>query len=153
MRVRSGGDYCEEDPSKFDPEIMRACMEAGIAVRGGTPMVFMGMGRVDEMPLQVIQDFAVEKGKFPITKLLLFVGLNARVLRDGTPQQIAAIVRRYVDVLGRDGRLLIFLANIPADAPPVNIHTAIQAIKTYGRYPIPKDLDSVSFQIPKFEPF
>lgn len=81
------------------------------------------------------------------------MGLNASVLRDGTPQQIAAIVCRYVDVLGRDGRLLIFFANIPADAPPVNIHTAIQAIKTYGRYPIPKDLDSVPFQIPEFEPF
>lgn len=31
---------------------------------------------------------------------------------------------------------MIFLTNIPADAPPLHIHTAIQAIKTYGRYPI-----------------
>jgi hypothetical protein len=156
MTIQAGfgaGDYCEEDPAKFDADIIRACMEAGIAVRGGTPMIFMAMGRVDELPLQVIQDYAVEKGKFPITKLLIYAGLNARVLRDRTPEQIAAIVRRYIDVMGRDGRFLPFLANIPADAPPVNIHTAVQAIKTYGTSPIAKDLNSVPFKIPTFEPF
>jgi hypothetical protein len=149
----AAGDYCEEDPTKFDPEIMRACMTAGRAATGGAPMVFLAMGRVDELPLDVVQKYAVENGKFPMTKLTIFAGLNARVLRDKTPQQIAAVVRRYIDVMGRDGRFNIFLANIPADAPPLNIHSAIQAIKTYGRYPIPANLEAVPFEIPKVEPF
>ena len=149
----AAGDYCEEDPTKFDADILRACMTAGRAAMGGAPFAFLAMGRVDELPLDVIQKYAVENGKFPMTKLTIFAGLNARVLRDGTPDQIAAVVRRYIDIMGRDGRLNIFLANIPADAPPLNIHTAIRAIQTYGRYPIPANLDAVPFEIPKVEPF
>jgi hypothetical protein len=156
MRATPGygaGDYCEEDPSKFDPEILRACFTAGRAATGNAPMIFLAMGRVDELPLDVVQKYAVENGKFPMTKLTIFAGVNARVLRDRTPEQIAAVIRRYIDVMGRDGRLNIFLANIPADAPPLNIHTAVQAIKTYGRYPIAANLDAVPFEIPKVEPF
>jgi len=48
---------------------------------------------------------------------------------------------------------MFFFVQIPADTPPVNVHTAVQAIKTFGKYPIAENLDDVPFEIPKFEPY
>jgi hypothetical protein len=49
--------------------------------------------------------------------------------------------------MGRDGRLLFFIANVPDDTPPVNVHTAIHAVRTLGRYPIAPDLSAILQQL------
>ena len=62
-------------------------------------------------------------------------------------------MRGWVDVMGREGKFMIGVGNIPADTPPINVFTAIAAARTYGRYPIAKDLSTVAFELPNFPAF
>jgi hypothetical protein len=69
---------------------------------------------------------------------------------------VEAIVERiklYIDKLARDSRCMIHLNQIPAETPPEHIHAAVAACHTYGRHPIPENLDDVPFEIPKRESF
>jgi uroporphyrinogen-III decarboxylase len=144
-------DYCEERPERFSPEIVRRCFDLASQVMG-MPVAFLGMGRWQDYDLQVVRDWAVEKGGARGTALVT-AGVNARLLRDGPVTRITEVVKRYMDVLGRDGRLLGFLANISADTPPEHVHAAIAAFHQYGRYPIAENLDKVKFEMPKFIPY
>jgi len=40
-----------------------------------------------------------------------------------------------------------------SDAPPVNVHTALQAVHKLGHYPIAKDLAAITVEPHKFTPF
>lgn len=62
-------------------------------------------------------------------------------------------VRHYIDALGRDGRCMIHLNQIPAEAAPAHIHAAVAACHAFGRFPIPKDLGVVDFMPPQRESF
>jgi len=62
-------------------------------------------------------------------------------------------IKRVIDVMDREGKLLVFFAQIPAATPPEHVHAAVAALKTYGGYPIAGDLDRVEFEMPGFEPF
>ncbi len=146
------GDYCEEDPAKFDPELMRKCF-AAFGKAAGAPIVFIGMGRGQDLPLEVLQDYALEHKARRYGKLPIIAAINARFVRDSSPQAIAALVKRYIHVLGREGHFLLFFANIPADTPSDHIHTAIAAARTYGRYPIANDLDAIPFTPPRRESY
>ena len=64
-----------------------------------------------------------------------------------------AMIRNWIDVLGRQGHMFAMIGNVPADTPPVNVFAAVAAVHTYGRYPIAKDLDKVRVEIPRFAPF
>jgi uroporphyrinogen-III decarboxylase len=144
-------DYCEEDPAKFDRDIM---FKSWATARKTLfiDVAFSGMGRTQDWPMEWLQEFAVEHGTGR-RKLPVFASLNGRFVRDSTPDQIVDKVREWIDIMGRDGRLLFFIANVPADAPPVNIHTAIHAVRTLGRYPIAEDLSAIRVEPPAFQPF
>lgn len=144
-------DYCEEDPSKFDKKIMFKCWETG----GKTLFIdaaFAGMGRTQDWDMRWLQEFAVTHGKNGKKKLIM-ASLNARFMRDSSVAQIVDKVRQWIDIMGRDGHLLFFIANVPADAPPENIHAAVHAVQTLGRYPIAKDLGAIRVDPPAFPPF
>lgn len=151
MAAQAAADYCEEDPAKFDKEIMFKCwstarktlfLEVALSV----------MGRTQDWNMEWFQEFAVLNGKRG-QKLPIYAALNGRFVRDSTPEQIVDKIRDWIDIMGRDGRLLFFIGNVPADTPPVNIHTAVHAVHTLGRYPIVEDLSSITIEPPKFQPF
>jgi uroporphyrinogen-III decarboxylase len=148
----AAADYCEEEPTKMDPEIMRKCF-AAFGKATGAPLVFIGMGRGQDMPLEVLQEYALENQARYYGKLPIIAAINARFVRDSSPGDIVELVKRYIDVLAREGHFLLFFANIPADTPPENILTAIAAARTYGRYPIAEDLDEISFKFPERESY
>ena len=81
------------------------------------------------------------------------LSINGRFVRDSKPADIAAFVRRWIDVLGRKGRMFAMIGNVPAGTPPVNVYTAVAAVHTYGRYPISADLSQVEVKLPAFLPF
>jgi len=62
-------------------------------------------------------------------------------------------VRHYIDALGRDGRCMLHLNQIPAETPPAYIHAAVAACHAYGRLPIRDDLCAVDFALPQRESF
>ena len=148
----AAADYCEEDPAKINGETMRKCF-AAFAKASGAPIVFIGMGRGQDMPLEVLQEYAIEHKARRYGKLPIIAAVNARFLRDSNPEEIAALVRRYIDVMAREGHFLLFMANIPADTPSDHVHTVISAARAFGRYPIAENLGSVSFRPPHRESF
>ena len=110
------------------------------------------MVRMQDWPMEWLQEFAVANGKGR-RKLPVYASLNGRFMRDSTLEQIVDKIRQWTDILGRDGRLLFFIANVPADTPPVHIHTAVHAVHTLGRYPIASDLSAIQITPPVFQPF
>lgn len=157
MRVVAGlaaADYCEEDLAKFDRDIMWRCFDlAGeIGGFGGMKAAFMGMGRTQDWDPQWVQDYALDRGG-PGGKAPILAGLNARFTRDSSPQEVAAKMCQWIDVMGREGKLVVMITNIPADTPPINVHTAVHATKVLGRYPIAEDLRSIKVEPPQFLPF
>jgi hypothetical protein len=146
------GDYCEEDPAKFDKQQLFACLD----MMNEHPLLGMRMaqaimGRTQDWDPHWLQEFAISRGrrgKLPIT-----FGINGRFMRDSKPEVIAERVRGWIDVMGREGKFLMSVSNIPADTQPVNIFTLLAAMRTYGRYPIAKDLGTVPFHIPAFPAF
>ena len=143
-------DYCEEDPAKFDKEMMFRCWD----VAGSLffmKVAFSGMGRTQDWNMDWLQEYALERGKGK--KLPIFASLNGRFVRDSTPGQLVDKIRQWIGIMGRDGRLLFFIGSVPADTPPENIHTAVRAVRTLGRYPIAEELSSIEIDVPSFQTF
>ena len=154
MTVMAGlaaADYCEEDPAKFDKEIMFKCWSVA---RNSFIMdvALSAMGRTQDWDMHWLQEFAVQHSKYG-RKLPIYASLNGRFMRDSSPQQIVEKIKEWIDIMGRDGRLVFFIANVPADTPPVNVHTAVHAVHSLGRYPIAADLASTPVKPPSFRPF
>lgn len=146
------GDYCEERLEKFDKEILFKCFDIQVKMNFGQPVIFLGMGRWHEYPLAVVAEYLApykEKG----VRAIITAGINARLLRDGPVEAIVDNIKRYIDILGRDHNLSLFLSSIPADTNPAHIHAAVAAAHTYGALPLADNLDDVKFEIPKRESF
>ncbi len=147
----AAGDYCEEDPDKFDKEMMFQCWDN---VRKTFPLdtATALMGRTQEWNMHWLQEYAVLRGKGG-RKIPITAALNGRFMRDSTPYQIVSKLREWIDVMGRDGRLMIGIGNVPADTPPVNVHTAVKACRTLGKYPIAADLSKIKIEPVQCQPF
>jgi hypothetical protein len=137
LTMNVSGDYCEERLEKFYPKILHDSFDVQIASMGGTPSLFLAMGRWHEYPLDTVRDYT-EKFRNKGKTLTITAGINARLLRDGPVDKIVDMVKRYIDTFARDHNLSIFLSNVPTDTPSDHIHAAVAATHTYGRLPIAK---------------
>lgn len=146
----AASDYCEEDVSKFDKAIMFKCWETGMKINPA--FVFGFMGRTQDWDMNWLQEFATTHGANGL-KQPLYLGINGRFIRDSSPEQVVSLLRRWIDILARDGGLLISIANVPSDTSSLSIHTALKAVHELGRYPIAKDLSSIKVEPPQFKPF
>jgi uroporphyrinogen-III decarboxylase len=147
-----GADYCEERLENFDKGILFKCMDTQVKFAGGAPIMFMGMGRWQDYPLESMVEYLQpykEKG----IRAIMTAGVNARLLRNGPIESIVDYIRRVVDAIGRDHDLSFWLANIPADTPPEHVHATVAAVHAYGLRPIPKNLDDVKVHVHLRESF
>jgi uroporphyrinogen-III decarboxylase len=145
-------DYCEERPEHISSEMMLKCFRTFAKV-AGVPIAFIGMGRGQDWDLTVVRDYAWNSHIKRYGHAPIIAGVNARFLRDSSVKDIVELVKRYVDVMGRRGKFFVFLANIPADTPPDHVHAVLAAVRTYGHYPIAKNLDAIEFKMPQRETF
>ncbi len=145
-------DYCEERIEKFDKTILFTCFDIQTKLAFGMPMLLLGMGRWHEYPLEPVLEY-LERYKNNNIRAVVMAQINARLLRDGPPQAIINLVRRFIDRLGRDHNLTIIMSNVPADTPPHHIHAAVAAVHTYGRLPLAENLDRIAVNIPERESF
>ncbi len=99
-----------------------------------------------------LREFAEQQGKGG-NKIPIVASLNGRFVRDISPERMVAKVAEWIDILGRDGGLLLGIGNVPADTPSLNIHTAVKATHTLGKYPIAADLSKIKISPPAFQPF
>ena len=86
-------------------------------------------------------------------KAFITAGVDAKLLRNGPIEAIVERIKLYIDKMARDGNCMIHLNQIPANTPSDHIHAAVAACHTYGRFPIPENLEDVHFKIPKRESF
>jgi uroporphyrinogen-III decarboxylase len=147
----AAADYCEEDPAKFDKEMMFKCLAVGVKTFP-LKVAPSAMGRTQEWNMAWLREFAEQQGKGG-KKIPITASLNGRFTRDSTPERIVAKLAEWIDILGRDGGLIVFIGNVPADTPVLNIHTAVKATHTLGKYPIAPDLSKVKIDPPTFQPF
>jgi uroporphyrinogen-III decarboxylase len=152
MSVAASGDYCEEDPDRFDPELMKYCWRKMGEEFMGRPMLFMGMGRLEQWPHDLMKEFIAENTTRSWTPPIM-ASCSASFMRDATPYELADYVKTMMDDLGRDGHIMWFAVQIPADTPQINVHSFIKAVKLYGKYPVPENLDEIVFEPPEFEPY
>ena len=147
----AAADYCEEDPAKFDKAVMFRCWDAAYKT---FPMkvAFSGMGRTQDWNMEWLQEYAVSRGKGG-HKIPIMASLNGRFMRDSQPAEIVDKIREWIDIMGRDGALLVFIGNVPADTPPVNVHTSIHAVRTLGKYPIAENLSAIKIEPVQCQPF
>jgi uroporphyrinogen-III decarboxylase len=147
----AAADYCEEDPAKFSKEMMFKCLAVGVKTFP-LKVAPSAMGRTQDWDMRWLREFAEKEGKngkmIPVT-----ASLNGRFMRDSTPAQIVAKLAEWIDILGRDGGLLVFIGNVPADTPSLNIHTAVKATHTLGKYPIAADLTKIKIEPPTYPTF
>jgi uroporphyrinogen-III decarboxylase len=85
--------------------------------------------------------------------VFIAAGVDASVLQRGPVDAIVERIKLYIDKMARDGRCMLHLNQIPADTPPEHIHAAVAACHTYGRHPIPDNLEDIHFEMPKRESF
>ena len=131
------GDAKSRDPERFFAQKLR-CSPGGLSVLD-PDLHALGALRVKE--------FAHARAA------AVTAGVDAKLLQDGPAEAVVERVRHYIDLLGRDGRCMLHLNQIPADTPPAHIHAAVAACRAYGRFPIPDDLGGVDFSLPERESF
>ena len=94
------GDYCEEDLSRFDKDILYQCLDIQSKNMFGTPFAFMGMGRWQDYPLEVVSDYLAERYEVNDARATIMTSINARFMREASPQQITDFVKKAIDLFG-----------------------------------------------------
>jgi uroporphyrinogen-III decarboxylase len=56
----------------------------------------------------------------------LILGVGAGFLAQATPSDVAARVRKYIEVGGRGGRFALYLCNVGGSTPPENVKAAVE---------------------------
>ncbi len=85
--------------------------------------------------------------------LFVTAGVDAGLLLEGPVDAIVERIKFYIDKIARNGQCMIHLNQIPEKTPPEHVHAAVAACHTYGRFPMPKNLDDIPFEIPERESF
>jgi hypothetical protein len=62
-------------------------------------------------------------------------------------------VRRLMREGAGKGKFAVLINMVTMDTPVENVHAAVEAVKQFGRYPIPDDLERQPFRKPSFAPF
>jgi len=85
-------------------------------------------------------------------KMSLTLGLDTLLLQEGPLLKIVERCRRYVMAGARAERLVMFFNDVSVHTPPRNIHTAIAAIRHFGKLPF-EERPLESFRAPEAESF
>lgn len=114
-----GGWWGESHLEGTGPEAM---MEMKVRALGGKSLLVLDPDGYNLGPERVAR-FAASKG------VLLILGIDAVLLRDGPPKAIADRVCEYIRAGSSTAGLILFLNNLPADTPPGHVKAALAAAK------------------------
>ncbi len=131
------GDVKSRDPERFLLQKLATCP------------IFVNVLDPDlnQMDARWVKRFALDR------KLMVSAGVDAALIMDGPVEAIVQRLKRYIDEMGRDGGLILYLNQIPVDTPPEHVHAAVAVVKALGELPIPENLDEIDIPIPKRESF
>jgi hypothetical protein len=134
-----GYRYLFKDPVKFcrmlelmssvSPKTL-SCLDPDLAITGPEPYVQFARGK----------------------KMSLRLGLDTLLLQEGPMTKIVERCRRYVMAGSKAESLVISFNDISIHTPPRNVHTAVAAVRHFGRLPV-EERPLESFQPPQVESF
>lgn len=101
----------------------------------------------ERVGIPLIRSYADEK------KVCLMLNVQYDALRMGTPETISERVRKMIKEGAGKGKFAVLINMVPINTPIENIHAAVEAVKQFGKYPIPDDLDMQTFRKPVFPAF
>lgn len=131
------GDAKSRDPERFFAQKMK-CTPGSLSV--SDPDLF-------ELGPERVKNYADKH------HLFVTAGVDAALLCEGPVEAIVDRIKFYIDTLARNGQCMIHLNQIPRETPCEHVHAAVAACHTYGRFPMPKNLDDIHFEIPERESF
>lgn len=85
--------------------------------------------------------------------LFVTAGIDAALIQEGPVEAIVERVKLYIEKIGRDGRCMFHINQIPGETPSEHVHAAVAACHSYGCFPIPENLDTIQLEIPERESF
>jgi uroporphyrinogen-III decarboxylase len=131
------GERCARNkPGKLD-EFMAMKLEAA------NPGYYLALDPdIEIVGIETVRAFADEHN------VPLMLGIETKLVSEGPVEKIVDRIRRYIEEGGRNGRLLLFLNEIPKEAPPEHVHAAVHAAKLYGSYPFGDDQFTQTFKMP-----
>jgi len=133
------GESCLQQPLKL--------LEAKAQISRYSPLGLTGLDPdVDILGPEIFKDAAVKYD------LPLVLGIDALLLNNGPVKAIIERVKRYIKAGAPGGRFAILFNNIPAHTSPRHIHTAVEAVRVYGKYPVDTDL-KIKVKTPSRENF
>jgi len=86
-------------------------------------------------------------------QLYVTAGVDAALICQGPVEAIVERVKFYIDTFARNGQCMIHLNQVPWETPVLHVHAAVAACHTYGRLPLPDNLDDIPFELPERESF
>lgn len=101
-----------------------------VIIKTGTLVATIGALESDWLPAEKIKEMSKR-----LNKAFMF-GVRASLISKGTPQEIENHIKKLMKILGPGGGCILMGDQIPRDTPPVNVHTFVNSIKKYGKYPL-----------------
>jgi uroporphyrinogen decarboxylase len=147
--VLDSGSWGEKDVK--DP---REIMDIKMDMMGGNPLkalrpFFLLVWNEDyeAVGIQKVRKYADEK------KVCLMLNIRPNLLEEGPPEAIVRTVKGIIRESAGDGRLVLLINLVPVGTDVENVHTAVAAVKQFGKYPLGSDYEELAFEPPSFPDF
>jgi len=134
------GESYIKDPVDFMKTKIRLTPEDYPSIQCGDP-------DIERLGPKIFKDTAEEQG------VNLDFGIDAKLIHSGPVEAIIERVKQYIRVGAPGGRFTMSLPCIPATTPAEHVHAAVAAVRAYGRYPLPEDMDGIKIEVPERESF
>jgi uroporphyrinogen decarboxylase len=144
--VLDSGSWGEKEVK--DP---REIMDIKMDMMGGNPLkalrpffLLVWSEDYEVIGIQTARKYADEK------KVCLMLNIRPNLLEEGSREAIARTIKEIIREGAGGGRLVLLINLVPVGTHVANVHTAVAAIKQFGKYPIADDLEELAFEQPEF---
>jgi len=147
--VLDSGSWGEKDVK--DP---REIMDIKMDMMGGNPLkalrpFFLLVWNEDyeAVGIRRVREYADEK------KVCLMLNIRPNLLEEGPRDAIVRTIKGIIRESAGDGRLVLLINLVPVGTDVENVHTAVAAVKQFGKYPLGSDYEELAFEPPSFPDF
>jgi uroporphyrinogen decarboxylase len=84
-------------------------------------------------------------------KVCLMLNIRPDLLESGPEEAIVRTVKGLIHEGADDGRLVLLINLVPVGTAVENVHTAVAAVRQFGKYPVGPGLEEMRFEPPRFK--
>jgi len=101
----------------------------------------------EELGIPFFREYAEEK------KVCLMLNVRPDLLETGPPRAVADRVWEVIREGAGNGRFVLLANLVPVGTPVEHVHALVAAVREFGRYPVPAEMDTRSLRIVEGRPF